>query len=326
MVAVVGVFSFAVAWVALRLLLAHFGRVALDRPNTRSLHENPVPRIGGIAIMLAVLAVLPLGTPALWFAFGLAVALAALSFVDDLRGVSAITRLVCHAAAAAVFMAYALSPLGWAAQTALALGLVWMTNLFNFMDGSDGLAGGMALIGFSAYALAAAAADHTAIVAFSAALAGAAGAFLFFNFHPARVFLGDVGSVPLGFLAAALGLLGWRDDVWPLWFPVVVFAFFICDATLTLLKRLARGERVWQPHRQHYYQRLVQLGAGHRGTAFIGYAVMLVCAVAALCVRTEPARIQLGVLVLVAAFMATLAVWVDLQWARRQRSERANNV
>ena len=96
------------------------------------------------------------------------------------------------------------------------------------------------------------------------------------------MFLGDVGSIPLGFLAAALGIIGWRNDLWPLWFPVLMFGPFIADATVTLVRRLVRGERVGTRTASHYYQRMVLMGLGHRGTALIGYALMLVCAGAAL--------------------------------------------
>jgi len=161
----------------------------------------------------------------------------------------------------------------------LILAVGWITNLYNFMDGSDGLAGGMSVIGFGAYALAAGASPLATV---SLCIAAAAGAFLVFNFHPARIFLGDVGSIPLGFLAGALGLVGWRGDAWPLWFPLLVFAPFIADATVTLARRAARGERVWQAHREHYYQRLVRSRLGHRGTAALAYVAMGLCAAAAL--------------------------------------------
>jgi UDP-N-acetylmuramyl pentapeptide phosphotransferase/UDP-N-acetylglucosamine-1-phosphate transferase len=150
------------------------------------------------------------------------------------------------------------------------------------MDGSDGLAAGMTVIGFAAYAGAAALADEPELATICLCIAAAAAAFLVFNFHPARIFLGDVGSIPLGFLAGALGIIGWNDEAWPLWFPCAVFAPFIADATLTLVRRLIRGERVWQAHREHYYQRMVRSGLGHRGTAYIAYGIMALCAGAAL--------------------------------------------
>jgi UDP-N-acetylmuramyl pentapeptide phosphotransferase/UDP-N-acetylglucosamine-1-phosphate transferase len=210
------------------------------------------------------------------------------------------------------------------AELALVIaGVVWVTNLYNFMDGADGVAGGMAVIGFGAYTLAALSAGHASLAVAGAALAAANLAFLLHNFHPARIFLGDVGSIPLGFLAAALGLQGWRDDVWPLWFPLLVFGPFIGDATLTLLKRAARREPVWRAHREHYYQRMVRMGLGHRATALIGYGAMLACAGAALAGRGQPSALQAaafggGVLVL-----AVMAAWVDLSW-RRHLAEKGD--
>lgn len=316
MLGALGILSFAVAYVLLRLLLGRFARFALDHPNERSLHEQPVPRTGGLAVLAGALVSSPFLSATLWLALVLAFVLAALSFIDDVRGLPTSVRLLCHLGAAVIVVLYLLLPMNAAALALLVLAVAWITNLFNFMDGSDGLAGGMALIGFSVYALAADAAGHQAIVAVSVALAGGAAAFLVFNFHPARIFLGDVGSVPLGFLAAAIGLAGWRDDVWPLWFPVVVFGVFIGDATLTLVKRLARRERVWQAHRSHYYQRLVRLGAGHRGTALLAYVLMAAAGAAALYGRAQPPSVQAAVVIAAVVLMGGVAAWIDIRWAR----------
>jgi UDP-N-acetylmuramyl pentapeptide phosphotransferase/UDP-N-acetylglucosamine-1-phosphate transferase len=164
----------------------------------------------------------------------------------------------------------------WWVLALLCFLLVWLVNLYNFMDGADGLAGGMALFGFGGYAVGALTSTHgdIALALAAATIAGAAAGFLLFNFHPARIFLGDAGSIPLGFLAGALGYWGWKNGVWPVWFPAFTFAPFIGDASITLLRRLWRGEKFWQPHREHYYQRMVRLGLGHAATALIWYLVM----------------------------------------------------
>ena len=150
----VAVLSFAVAFGAIRVLLARFGRLALDQPNERSLHERPVPRTGGIALLLGSSAALGLGAAELWLPFAIAFGLAACSFLDDLRGMPTAARLFAHFAAAGGFAWVLLSPMHPAALAALVLAVVWITNLYNFMDGSDGLAGGMSLIGFGTYAAA----------------------------------------------------------------------------------------------------------------------------------------------------------------------------
>jgi UDP-N-acetylmuramyl pentapeptide phosphotransferase/UDP-N-acetylglucosamine-1-phosphate transferase len=195
-----------------------------------------------------------------------------------------------------------------------------MINLYNFMDGSDGLAGGMALIGFTGYGIGAMLASDAPLATTCFVVAGAAAGFLIHNFHPARVFLGDAGSIPLGLLAGALGLLGHTRGHWPAWFPVLVFAPFVLDATVTLLRRLLRGERIWQAHRAHYYQRLVMSGFGHRRTALAEYMVMTCSALIALIARASPNTTQW--LVITAAFCAYafLMVLIDRRWRRHVKA------
>jgi UDP-GlcNAc:undecaprenyl-phosphate GlcNAc-1-phosphate transferase len=311
-----GLVSFVVAAVVARLLVTRFARVALDQPNARSLHERPVPRTGGLAVLAGIAASTSVFGMGLWLPLGLALGLAGISLIDDLRGMPTLLRLGAHLAAAAFLAWFVLSPINAFALVLIILAIGWITNLYNFMDGSDGLAGGMTVVGFGAYAVASLLAGHLTLAATSIAVAAAALAFLLYNFHPASIFLGDVGSIPLGFLAAAVGVVGWRDDVWPLWFPLLVFGPFIGDATMTLLKRAAGRERVWQAHREHYYQRLVRMGLGHRGAALIGYAAMLLCAAAALFAREQAPAVQAAVFGATSLALAISAVAVDLRWRR----------
>jgi len=226
-------------------------------------------------------------------------------------------RLAAHFVAGALFAAGVLADHGVAAAALATVGLVWMANLYNFMDGSDGLAGGMALIGFSFYGVAAAVSGATTFALVNFSVAAAAGAFLVFNFHPARVFMGDAGSVPLGFVAGALGILGWLQGHWTWWFPFLVFSPFIADASATLARRLCAGEKVWRAHRDHYYQRLVQLGWGHRKTALAEYALMLACGAVGLAGLAAPAAIQAALVgAACAAYLALIAA-VDRAWRRR---------
>lgn len=281
-------------------------RLALDQPNARSLHVRPTPRVGGLALMPVALAWCAVRGSLALAPLAAALVLVLVCFVDDRRGLPIALRFAVQLAmAAAVLLAYGAggapsfivgTPGGLPtvaasvlAVSAGALAVAWMTNLYNFMDGSDGLAGGMACFGFGAYALAARLAGDDALAGASSALAGAALGFLCFNFHPARVFLGDAGSIPLGFLAAVLGWHGVRAGAWPPWFPLLVFSPFIADATGTLLARGLRGERVWQAHRTHVYQRMVAAGFGHRATALLWYALMAAAAGSALYLLEAPA-------------------------------------
>ena len=311
-----GVFSLVVAVVLTRILLSRFARFALDQPNERSLHERPVPRTGGVAVLAGAALSLAFGAAPVWLPLALALLLGGISFLDDLYGLPATARLFAHVGAAATLLWYVLWPIDLVTLAVLTLAVGWVTNLYNFMDGSDGLAGGMSVIGFGTYALAAQFGGDPALAALCVALAAASAGFLFYNFHPARIFLGDIGSIPLGFLAAGLGIVGWRNDLWPLWFPVLVFGPFIADATVTLIKRLIRGERLSQAHRDHYYQRMVRSGLGHRATACIGYAAMTFCAGAALLGRNQPPPLQAAIFAGAGLLLAAAAVWVDLRWTR----------
>jgi len=158
----------------------------------------------------------------------------------------------------------------------------------------DGFAGGMAAFGFGTFAVMGWTAGHDAFLAVSLIIAAASAGFLFFNFPPARIFMGDVGSSTLGLLAATLSLWGVRDGIFPFWIAFLVFSPFIVDATVTLFRRLLRGDKIWQAHKTHFYQRLVQAGWGHRKTVLFEYAIMLGCAVTSLWSLRAPAQIQLA--------------------------------
>jgi FlaA1/EpsC-like NDP-sugar epimerase/UDP-N-acetylmuramyl pentapeptide phosphotransferase/UDP-N-acetylglucosamine-1-phosphate transferase len=315
--------AFVLCWVALRLLmLPRAQRWFLDLPNHRSLHANPIPRVGGIAMIPAALV-----SVALWAGYFeivlVAAALMALSLLDDWRDVSASARLLGHLACAFAAVWLLLPDMPVVYVIVLTVAVAWVTNLFNFMDGADGLAGGMALIGFGAYA-AAAAPTHSPLAAAALAVSGAAAAFLLFNFPPARVFMGDAGSIPLGFLAAVLGLIGWRAGLWPLWFPLVVFGPFTVDASVTLARRMVRGERVWEAHRSHYYQRLILSGWTHRRAALWEYGLMLLSAAVAIAALRVSNVVAISLLSALAMVYGAAMVAVDWRSKRRGMSLAVN--
>nr|WP_232316566.1 glycosyltransferase family 4 protein [Candidatus Burkholderia verschuerenii] len=293
-------------------------RLATDIPNERSLHTRPTPRVGGWGIVPTGVLAMLIAAPSLWLVAVLAAFLAAVSQIDDRRGLPARVRFGAHVLAVILLIAMNPAPVPWWALAAVGFLMVWLTNLYNFMDGSDGLAGGMALFGFGGYAVAALTSPvpQIALGVASGALAGAAAGFLLFNFHPAKIFLGDSGSIPLGFLAGALGYWGWLKGAWPVWFPALVFAPFIGDASVTLLRRLSRGEKFWQAHREHYYQRMVRLGVGHARTALAWYALMF----AGVALANRALSLQLaGQWLAVAAWaivMVLAGLLVDTCWRR----------
>ena len=228
----VGLLAMAGAALALALLFRFVDRLPKARPNARSLHERPICRVGGLSIWAGWLPAMMLapgslpGGAAAWAAWA---AVAVVSLVDDWRGVPPLPRLGVHLAAAVLAAATLPGVGGLVATVVAALTLAWSANLYNFMDGSDALAATMAACGFGA--LAAGAAIGGASLLPALALVAACLPLLAANAPPARIFMGDIGAVPLGFLAALLGLAGWGAGTWPAWFPLLVFLPFVADAT-----------------------------------------------------------------------------------------------
>jgi UDP-N-acetylmuramyl pentapeptide phosphotransferase/UDP-N-acetylglucosamine-1-phosphate transferase len=244
-------------------------REILDRPNERSSHRVATPRGGGIAVIGSILLAwvvlaraesVPSGVVGIVLGAAL---LGAVSWFDDLRGLSPVVRLLAQAAAVAIGILVLPGPRDLLYLAAISLLWIWWINLFNFMDGIDGLAGSEAAAigaGLLLFGSVGAGADP-ALQAFVAAVTGAAIGFLIWNWSPTRVFLGDVGSVPLGYVLGFL-LLGWAvRGYWKI--ALILPLYFLADATITLARRLLRGERIWQAHREHFYQQAVRRGLSH---------------------------------------------------------------
>ena len=275
-------------------------RFLLDQANARSLHQGAIPRTGGIALFIGLSAGLLLlwGADVLlpswpWLASALLL-VALVSLWDDAGEVHPLFRLFVQTLAALVLLAGGLrwSPLAlpglsypppdFLAELLTLLYLLWHINLYNFMDGMDGLAGGMALFGFGTLGFLGWQAGALDFALVNGLIAAAAAGFLTGNLPPARIFLGDLGSTGLGLLAGALSLLGAQQGLFPLWVAWLIFSPFLWDATWTLLRRALRGEVLWQPHRSHHYQRLVLAGWSQRKTLGYAYALMLACSLSAL--------------------------------------------
>jgi UDP-N-acetylmuramyl pentapeptide phosphotransferase/UDP-N-acetylglucosamine-1-phosphate transferase len=250
-------------------------RAILDHPNVRSSHRTPTPRGGGLAVVPITLVAWIAGagptipTGLIVIVAG-AWALAVLSWVDDLRSLPAALRLAVQAVVVAMGIHWVsaqgpvfqgLLPV-WLDTVAAAVFWLWFLNLFNFMDGIDGITGVETIAiggGLAAFALFTGEGPSTAW--FGATLAAAAAGFLVWNWHPARIFLGDVGSVPVGYL---LGFLLLSLAAQGYWAPALILpGYYLADATITLARRTLRGERIWQAHAQHFYQRAVQDGLSH---------------------------------------------------------------
>ena len=309
----------------------------LDQPNERSLHVVPTPRTGGIAICASLFVawlVFAFTTHLQFFPLNIllgAVIIAAIAIFDDRHDLSAGLRLLVQLGAALIMIydgfviqGEVVPGIPYMANSALVVTMtvlltLWLTNLYNFMDGMDGFAGGMAVIGFGTLAVLGWGQGDMLYAGAALAVCAAAAGFLWFNFPPARIFMGDSGSTTLGFLVAAFAVWGSRRGIAPVWLTLVIFSPFVVDATVTLLRRALRGEPVWRAHRSHYYQRLVQLGWGHRRTVLVEYATMLVCACVALVANTAEVLSQWVMLIVLAGGYLGAAVAIH-------RLERTHNV
>jgi UDP-N-acetylmuramyl pentapeptide phosphotransferase/UDP-N-acetylglucosamine-1-phosphate transferase len=313
----------AFCWLATGALIPILRRQdMLDYPNERSSHIAPTPRGGGIAMTGSVLlAWIALGHAGLVGSSVISIVigatlLAVVSWIDDLRGLSPGVRLVVQGVAVTIgILGLPAASSGLSAWSGPALyfaatGLIWVwwINLFNFMDGIDGLAVSEAAAicaGLLLFTVVGDGADQTGAL-LAAGIVGAAVGFLVWNWSPARIFLGDVGSVPLGYLSGFLLLDLAVRGRWKI--ALILPLYFLADATITLFCRLLRGERVWEPHRQHFYQRAVRNGLGHSAVVkrVIAADILLIgCGWAA---ENGRAMLSLGAAsVVVAALLVALA-------------------
>lgn len=317
----------------LTYIMARIVRV-MDRPNPRSSHLAPVPKSGGIAIV----ATFVVGSLIIYFYadhariddgyfWGYvisAVVLAIVSFADDVLQktflVKIVTQIFCTGAVLAsgvVINRLAVPywgelPLGGLGYLLTFLWILGLTNAYNFMDGLDGLAAGVAVI--AAAFLCAIALQQKSVFVYlnSYVLLAAAAGFLVFNLPPAKIFMGDVGSAFLGFTFAALAVIGASLDLGHLSFyivPLLLF-HFIFDTAFTFFRRLLRGEKVHLAHRTHLYQLLNQLGYSHRAVSVFHYAVAAVQGTAAFASLALPADRRLLIFIPFLLFDAAYARWV----------------
>ena len=316
---IIGGLSFGLSAFLVKIVLDQLRKNAiLDHPNDRSSHVIPTPRGGGWGVVMALLpiwsAILALlHTPGHWPLVMLGAALLIIvSWLDDLQDLPARWRLLAQITAVLLGL-YAL-PDGfsltggflpiWLEQAAMAIGWLWFLNLYNFMDGIDGITGtetasiglGLILVGFiSGIWL-----NFPALPALSLCLIGVAVGFLRWNWHPAKVFMGDVGSITLGYLIA--WLLFQTAGAGGFWAALILPLYYCLDASITLIKRLLRRQPIWQAHREHAYQRAVIGGIGHDRVVIkivIGNAGLILCALATVVIGVwalVPALLVMGVL------------------------------
>lgn len=278
----------------------------VDVPNERSSHSSPTPRGGGLAIAFTVLGgIILLGLWG-WISWDLAAALsgggamiAAVGWIDDHRSLPASTRFAVQVLAAlwAIFwlggfatinVGVANFHVGFVGLIIGVVGIVWAINLYNFVDGIDGLAAGEAISTGTIGGLILLAMGHPGLAMVSLLIAAANAGFLPLNWAPAKLFMGDVGSGMLGYLFAVLAIASENEGAIPVLIWVLLLGAFVFDATVTLCRRIANGERWYHAHHSHAYQRMVQAGKSHATVSSMILAINVVLAALAIVAWLRP--------------------------------------
>lgn len=311
----------------------------IDVPNERSSHSEPTPRGGGIGILLALLAGLCAAYALGWVQLRLFLALSiggvlvgGIGLIDDHRHVRALTRASVHFIAALLALVLLggmpvlrlgteqlmLGAAGWVLS---ALGIVWLINLYNFMDGIDGIAASEALVACAIGTLLASLVGASSVAIAAAVVAAAAAGFLVWNWDPAKIFMGDVGSGLLGYCIAVIAVGSENAGGPPLLVWLVLGAVFFVDATLTLVRRVLHGEKWFVAHRRHAYQRAVQAGLSHGvvSGAVVGLNVLL--GVIAYFMVADAPRAPI---LLVGALLLVLAVYAVVERVRPMYPDAAS--
>jgi len=316
-----------VSWLAIRHLIGYLiSKDIVDRPNDRTLHQGAVPRGGGLIIVVGLLSVLA------WLAMtsnrqvlfgcltGVILAWAALSWWDDKYDLSAGFRLlvqlsICIFTVAAlgwVNRVYTLD-LAWLGPILSVIGLLWMANLYNFMDGLDGLAASQTIVASISLAFWFFVYGDNQLALICVVVAASSYGFLLWNWSPAKIFMGDVGSISLGGFFGCVFIFGvTRYDISIISF-FALFAVFISDATVTILMRCLRREKIWQAHRQHFYQRLANAGYPHSKIALGSLLLMVISSFFATLGVIERDMIGFSLLAIVSILVAAAVLVIYLE-------------
>ena len=312
-----------------KLIQYLLSRNIVDVANERSMHDGEVPRGGGLviffaAIVAAILMAL-ISHRTLFFSaiIGYLSGWALLSWCDDRRDLSPLLRFPVQL----ILSAFAVAAFGWVDRLygfdlgilgpiLCVLGITWLANLNNFMDGMDGLAASQAIISLLTFAVWFYFLGDQHLALMCAIVAAACYGFLISNWHPAKVFMGDVGSITLGAFYGLLIIIAFtRYDV-PVLSSLMVVSLFVFDASVTLVRRAFNKEKIWLPHRSHFYQRAAALGIDHEKIVLCSIAIMTLCSLLATLTVLYRDTITSN-LVFVILLMTAISGWITLKESRQ---------
>ncbi|MFP6779102.1 MAG: glycosyltransferase family 4 protein [Alphaproteobacteria bacterium] len=273
--------SFFISVITIKISIRILGKTkTIDIPNKRSNHNIPTPKGAGIGVIASLLIMYYIFFPITDFIFTICVfLLCVMSFINDNKQILIAFRLFIQTILAFIVISY-WSPLvnlpllemfipGWLEAMIILLFVLWMTNLFNFMDGIDGISSVQCIIiGLGVGSCLFLSEDINKFENIIAGFfVGSGIAFLIWNWQPAKVFLGDAGSIPIGFINAILFLLLFKNGFW--YVAIILNSYYIADSTITLIKRLIKKEKPWQAHKSHFYQKAIMNGYSHSEVCII---------------------------------------------------------
>lgn len=334
--------SLALALVAGYLLTPAVSRLAvrlgaLDIPDARKLHTQPVPRLGGLAVYLAFLAglfVFGVNGREVWGLLAGTSLIVLLGVLDDIYDLPAKAKLAGQIVAAVAVIPFGLQVefvtnplngglvyLGWWGIPVTIFWLVAVTNALNLIDGLDGLATGTAVIAALTLATVAWTEGQTGAAALALLLGAAALGFLRYNFHPAKIFLGDSGSMLLGFVLAAIAVVGLTKSATAvsLIIPILILGIPLFDTTLAILRRCYKRQPIFNPDREHLHHRLLDAGLTHRRAVLVVYGVDAVLGASAVFLTILSTDQGVLLLVLLAVTLLTVANKIGVLGGRARR-------
>lgn len=278
------------SWILLRILLKHHrGLFALDRPNKRSMHVQPIPRGGGIVIaglfVLGSIFFIPTWPGihrCLVALVGGTLVISIVGWLDDQKSLNSFTKFTVQLVIGVIcvgliqpettiylFTEKMVDLTSFILIPVIVLWITWIMNVFNFMDGIDGLVASQTIVNAFVLSIWFFYIGDTSIALVCLILCGATSGFIFYNWAPAKIFLGDSGSLSVGLIFGVLAIYGVTKHEMPVIGFIVLYGIFLADTGITLLHRMLKGERWWEPHDQHFYQRIVRTGISHSKMSII---------------------------------------------------------
>ena len=311
------IFSMIVSLILTPIVIAVSKKLDIvDRPNFRKIHTKPISMLGGSAILLSFFIGIWLGAPIEREIKPLllgAIVIYLVGLIDDLYDLKPVLKLIGQIIAASIVVVYGVTidfisiPIGptihfgWLSIPITIFWIVAITNAINLIDGLDGLAAGVSTIALVTIAFIAILQGNIFIIMICSVLIGSLLGFLVFNFHPAKIFLGDSGALLLGFIIGFLSLLGFKNITFiSLFFPIVILAVPFIDTLFAMIRRVKRGQHIMQADKSHLHHKLLDLGYTHRQTVILIYAMAIMFSVVSVILYlSQPWGVFLTVLLII---------------------------